>query len=614
MSLSKPAHAITDENYWKHTSHNIRKCTKKKNTPSTATAHQCNGKQDNNCNENWSMYLQCPNDHQDCDNTHFTGEDSMDFAVRLFPGKGLGLLSMVEIRELQQNIGEYTGEIINEKMLNERYKDSPPDSPFYYMKTADDEFIDATAHGNRTRFINHSCNPNCMYERWTDKNGEPKIRITNTRQIAAEEEITINYFQTGAPRKTLPCRCNANNCSGTMGKPTTTHPKKAKKTKNSQQRLPSLTDILTNEAPPIWQHHNINMNLQENRCWIPSDNDSARLNDTAVHKWLSNWARRRNIHYDQQKPNPDLHPDTWILSSYFYTTLKNANGDFNVLNRWLKKIDLDKITHIFIPIHHPHDHWTLIYLNTDTHTITHYDSISSRRKDITQLILNWWEHAIRINKGRKTRTQNWKQSTPRSPQQTNNVDCGIFMLFFLAALSAPHPSLPNPEIFTIPRIRAWMIRIQNTPRPYDNNQIDTHILDSALHQLTDHHEFSPTQQIRIDQTTLKLLNELHNHNTSTANQLLLTREQAKQTITIFNTFATNPEALTSQATLILFKEADPEIQAILTTHTNWSVDNNFSPEQTILSDTETIKAALKTIEQRDTGNARQHDYKRRRIL
>jgi uncharacterized protein len=59
---------------------------------------------------------------------------------------------------------------------------------------------DAAVGGNISRFINHSCSPNCRFE-VVDKT----IWIRALRPIRRGEEITYDYSTIGEP--TIPCRC-----------------------------------------------------------------------------------------------------------------------------------------------------------------------------------------------------------------------------------------------------------------------------------------------------------------------------------------------------------------------------------------------------------------------
>jgi len=52
--------------------------------------------------------------------------------------------------------------------------------------------IDASQKGCLSRFINHSCNPNCETQKWIVK-GFLKIGIFTKRLIKKGEELTFDY-------------------------------------------------------------------------------------------------------------------------------------------------------------------------------------------------------------------------------------------------------------------------------------------------------------------------------------------------------------------------------------------------------------------------------------
>lgn len=58
---------------------------------------------------------------------------------------------------------EYVGEVVDFeefKSRTTRYtREGCPD--FYFMALSADEIVDATVKGSISRFINHSCDPNC---------------------------------------------------------------------------------------------------------------------------------------------------------------------------------------------------------------------------------------------------------------------------------------------------------------------------------------------------------------------------------------------------------------------------------------------------------------------
>lgn len=104
---------------------------------------------------------------------------------------GRGIFTPVDI-EVNTLIMEYKGEIIGKCMSNKReklYKKNKIDS-IYMFSVSDDMIIDATMLGNKARYINHSCNPNCeAIHSMIDKS----IKYCSIRDISAGEELTINY-------------------------------------------------------------------------------------------------------------------------------------------------------------------------------------------------------------------------------------------------------------------------------------------------------------------------------------------------------------------------------------------------------------------------------------
>ena len=54
------------------------------------------------------------------------------------------------------------------------------------------QVIDATNRGAISRFINHSCSPNCETQKWF-VDGVRRIGIFTTRPVAKGEELTFDY-------------------------------------------------------------------------------------------------------------------------------------------------------------------------------------------------------------------------------------------------------------------------------------------------------------------------------------------------------------------------------------------------------------------------------------
>lgn len=62
-------------------------------------------------------------------------------------------------------VDEYMGEVIDQHEMIKRMKKKLYRNNNYMVQLKHDEIIDATRKGNITRFINHSCEPNCVAEK-----------------------------------------------------------------------------------------------------------------------------------------------------------------------------------------------------------------------------------------------------------------------------------------------------------------------------------------------------------------------------------------------------------------------------------------------------------------
>ena len=64
---------------------------------------------------------------------------------------------------------EYVGEVIDDAECEARlldYKQYVGEKHIYLMELNRDVVIDASRKGNSARFINHSCDPNCVTQKW----------------------------------------------------------------------------------------------------------------------------------------------------------------------------------------------------------------------------------------------------------------------------------------------------------------------------------------------------------------------------------------------------------------------------------------------------------------
>ena len=150
------------------------------------------------------------------------------FVVRSSGIHGKGVFATTHIPAKTRLI-EYTGELLTEKQVDRRY--AKDDNPHTFLFALDDGMvIDATTRGNSSRWINHSCAPNC--EAVDD---EDRIYIETLRAIRPGEELSYNYRieleerHTPELKRLYECRCGARRCKGTI---LNVKKAKAKKKKN----------------------------------------------------------------------------------------------------------------------------------------------------------------------------------------------------------------------------------------------------------------------------------------------------------------------------------------------------------------------------------------------
>ncbi|AWB34794.1 SET domain-containing protein-lysine N-methyltransferase [Orrella marina] len=117
-------------------------------------------------------------------------------------------------------IFEYEGKRISSEQAD-RQVASDPDDPFhtFFFMLSSGKIIDGNQDGNDSRWINHSCEPNCETEE--DDKGE-KVFVVAMRDIERGEELSFDYALVIEGRKTAKvraqyaCYCGAPGCRTTM--------------------------------------------------------------------------------------------------------------------------------------------------------------------------------------------------------------------------------------------------------------------------------------------------------------------------------------------------------------------------------------------------------------
>ncbi len=130
-------------------------------------------------------------------------------------GKGVYAVAHIEAGD---KIIEYKGERISWDVALDRHPHDPkqPNHTFYFsLETG--EVIDALYGGNRARWINHSCDPNCEADEV-----DGRVFIRALRDLVPGEELfydyglTIDERYTPKLKKEYACYCGAADCRGTM--------------------------------------------------------------------------------------------------------------------------------------------------------------------------------------------------------------------------------------------------------------------------------------------------------------------------------------------------------------------------------------------------------------
>lgn len=149
--------------------------------------------------------------------------DEQPFVVRRSRIAGKGAFATRDIAKGERLV-EYVGERLTHAEADERYDDDSVDAHHTFLFNVNRSvIIDAYFGGNDSRFINHSCNPNCESE--IEKS---RVYIDAIKNIRTGEELTYDYAYGRDGTETLEdettlyvCRCGAKKCRHTILEPIT---------------------------------------------------------------------------------------------------------------------------------------------------------------------------------------------------------------------------------------------------------------------------------------------------------------------------------------------------------------------------------------------------------
>ena len=149
------------------------------------------------CNDdrciNYSTQTECVSSQcgNKCTNQRFGKKQWRDIMIRKTPGKGHGLFANEDIEE-GSFVAEYCGEIISEKAMAARFKKQKTERHLFMQTISPGVYLDGQEAGSLVRFINHSCEPNAIHDRWV-VNGRMCIGVFTTRAVSKGEELSFDY-------------------------------------------------------------------------------------------------------------------------------------------------------------------------------------------------------------------------------------------------------------------------------------------------------------------------------------------------------------------------------------------------------------------------------------
>lgn len=122
----------------------------------------------------------CPSAYE-CRNKCIQQGKYAEVNLKYFGNKGFGLVSAERIL-CGTIVSQYTGEVITSWEFQRRMEDTGRSNVFF-MKYTKDLFIDGETKGSLARFINHSCNPNCLFRLWS-VNGVNVVAVVALKDIS----------------------------------------------------------------------------------------------------------------------------------------------------------------------------------------------------------------------------------------------------------------------------------------------------------------------------------------------------------------------------------------------------------------------------------------------
>ena len=129
--------------------------------------------------------------------------------------KGRGLMVQEPVRK-NEFIIEYVGVAVKRQYLDGLFARYKHERMLYIMALDGDIYLDARHRGGIARYINHSCEPNCVVHRWKVR-GIIRACVFALRDISTGEELSFDYqWDRKRGRAVTKCYCGSEKCRGTL--------------------------------------------------------------------------------------------------------------------------------------------------------------------------------------------------------------------------------------------------------------------------------------------------------------------------------------------------------------------------------------------------------------
>lgn len=150
-----------------------------------------------------------------CQNQRITKKQWKQVEVIDAGPKGKGLKALEHIKK-GDFIIEYVGRAVQKAYLERLFSRYKMERCLYIMALDGDVLVDARQKGGVARYINHSCEPNCVVQRWKVK-GLLRAGIFASRDINKGEELSFDYkWERRRGRAATKCYCGSSSCRGTL--------------------------------------------------------------------------------------------------------------------------------------------------------------------------------------------------------------------------------------------------------------------------------------------------------------------------------------------------------------------------------------------------------------